>query len=84
MVEQQPAPEYQTGEVQMQSVYTETGQPSNSQVYYTDSEQPASNQTIYNNRQGDNQDRIHVVEEQPYQDQPVQLPGEVYTQPERQ
>ncbi|KAF8949118.1 sphingomyelin synthase [Haplosporangium gracile] len=75
---------YQTGEVQMQSVETETGQPSSNHVYCTNSEQPANNQTYNTIQQEDEQDRIQAVEQQPYLDQPMQLSGEIYSHPERQ
>jgi hypothetical protein len=84
MAEPPPVSAHQVGVAPMQSLVTETGQSSNIHTYYTDSGQPGNSLTFNTNQQGYGQDRIQGVEQQPYQDQPMQLPGEAYTHPERQ
>ncbi|KAG0213209.1 sphingomyelin synthase [Mortierella sp. NVP41] len=69
------AEDQQAGEIQMQSPYLKTGQSSDTQA-------------ISNNRGEHAQDRIQIVSQRPYQEEqsyhPMQLPGDVYAQPEQQ
>ncbi|KAF9130082.1 sphingomyelin synthase [Mortierella sp. 14UC] len=88
-----PVPQ-QAAEIQMQSLYTETGQPSNNQTYFNNNQQHGYNQDIIQavpqqqqtyQQQPYEQPQQSIQQRQPYQqEQPMQLPGKTYTHPDRQ